>query len=163
MPDNRTDQKRAGVVEESSARPASAAGRAATLKTLAPKAPVEGQGLSPEDLDAVLRAAGGSPPGVDVVAAPSTGAGQLDLLKDVALDVRIELGRTHMRLEDVLRLGAGAVVALDRLAGDPVDVLVNGQLIARGEVMVLDENFCVRVTEILAPADHANGSRPGNG
>lgn len=71
------------------------------------------------------------------------------LLSDVELDLRIELGRTRMRLEDVLRLRGGAVVALDKLAGDPVDIFVNGRLIARGEVLVMNENFCVRVTELL--------------
>ena len=73
----------------------------------------------------------------------------LELLRDVQLDLNIELGRTRMELEDVLRLKKGAVVALDKLAGDPVDVFVNGRLIARGEVLVLNENFCVRVTELM--------------
>ncbi|MAY73925.1 MAG: flagellar motor switch protein FliN [Phycisphaerae bacterium] len=76
----------------------------------------------------------------------------LDLLGDVDLDVSIELGRTRMLVEDVLRLGDGAVVELDKLAGDPVDVYVNGRHIARGEVLVLNDNFCVRVNEIIDPA-----------
>ncbi|MBI3838927.1 MAG: flagellar motor switch protein FliN, partial [Planctomycetia bacterium] len=59
-------------------------------------------------------------------------------------------GRTQMYLEDVLKLRNGSVVPLDRLAGDPVDVLVNGRLIARGEVLVLNGNFCVRVTELTS-------------
>jgi flagellar motor switch protein FliN len=75
----------------------------------------------------------------------------LDALRDVELTVQIELGRTRMRLDDVLRLEKGAVVALDRLAGDPVDVFANGQLIARGEVVVLNEKFAVRVTEVVSP------------
>ena len=69
------------------------------------------------------------------------------------LDLRIELGRTQMYLEDVLKLKRGSVVALDKLAGDPVDVFVNGRLVARGEVLVLNDNFCVRVTELLAGDD----------
>jgi flagellar motor switch protein FliN len=73
----------------------------------------------------------------------------LELISDVELDMRIELGRTHMRLEDVLRLRGGSVVVLDKLAGDPVDVFVNGRLVARGEVLVMNDNFCVRVTELL--------------
>ncbi|QDV71782.1 Flagellar motor switch protein FliN [Rosistilla carotiformis] len=73
----------------------------------------------------------------------------MNLLSDVDLDLRIELGRTHMRLEDVLQLRSGSVVALDRLAGDPVDVFVNDRLVARGEVLVLNESFCVRVTELV--------------
>ena len=73
----------------------------------------------------------------------------LDLLSDVNVDVAIELGRTHMLVEDVLRLAEGAVVELDKLAGDPVDIYVNQRLIARGEVLVLNDNFCIRVNDIL--------------
>lgn len=72
-------------------------------------------------------------------------------LEEVELDLRIELGRTELLIEDVLQLREGAVVPLDKLAGDPVDILVNGRLIARGEVLVLNDNFCVRVAEILTP------------
>jgi flagellar motor switch protein FliN/FliY len=79
----------------------------------------------------------------------------LDLLRDVQLDLKIELGRTQMHLEDVLRLKQGAVVALDKLAGDPVDIYANGRLIARGEVLVLNDNFCVRVAELIAGDDAA--------
>ncbi len=75
----------------------------------------------------------------------------LDILQDVELDLRIELGRTEMLIEEVVALKEGSVVALDKLAGDPVDILVNGRLIARGEVLVLNDNFCVRVAEILTP------------
>lgn len=73
----------------------------------------------------------------------------LELVRDVQLDLKIELGRTHMTLEDVLRLRRDAVVTLDKLAGDPVDVYANGRLIARGEVLVMNDNFCVRVTELI--------------
>lgn len=80
---------------------------------------------------------------------PSTEAATFDLIRDVELDLEIELGRTHMYLEDVLKLRKGAVVSLDKLAGDPVDIYVNGRLIARGEVLVLNDNFCVRVAELV--------------
>lgn len=73
----------------------------------------------------------------------------IDLLRDVDLDLKIELGRTHMLLEDVLSLRRGSVVTLDKLAGDPVDLYVNGRLVARGEVLVLNDNFCVRVAELV--------------
>lgn len=90
----------------------------------------------------------------DLTGAPATGEkATLELLKDVDLDLRIELGRTQMYLEDVLKLKRGSVVALDKLAGDPVDVFVNGRLVARGEVLVLNDNFCVRVTELLTGDD----------
>jgi flagellar motor switch protein FliN/FliY len=87
---------------------------------------------------------------------PANGGGQvispspLNLLSDVELDLRIELGHTNMRLEEVLQLRSGAVVALDKLAGDPVDVYVNNRMVARGEILVMNENFCVRVTELLS-------------
>ena len=73
----------------------------------------------------------------------------IDMLGDVDLHVTIELGRTQMLVEDVLKLNEGSVVELDKLAGDPVDVFVNGCLIARGEVLVLNDNFCIRVSEIV--------------
>ena len=82
--------------------------------------------------------------------AASSDNATLDLIRDVELDLKIELGRTNMYLEDVLKLRKGAVVPLDKLAGDPVDVYVNGRLIARGEVLVLNDNFCVRVAELIA-------------
>ena len=75
----------------------------------------------------------------------------IDLLGDVNLNVKIELGRTRMLVEDVLRLGEGSVVELDKLAGDPVDIYVNDRHVARGEVLVLNDNFCVRINEIVSP------------
>lgn len=75
----------------------------------------------------------------------------VDVLKDVPLRVTVELGRTRMLVRELLGLRVGSVVELDRTAGGPVDVLVNGVLIARGEVVVVDERFGVRVTEIIAP------------
>jgi flagellar motor switch protein FliN/FliY len=101
-----------------------------------------------------------SPPGARAFQLPELGGAPangevatLDLIRDVELDLKIELGRTHMYLEDVLKLRKGSVVPLDKLAGDPVDIYVNGRLIARGEVLVLNDNFCVRVAELLAGAN----------
>jgi flagellar motor switch protein FliN/FliY len=73
----------------------------------------------------------------------------LGLLDDVALRVKVELGRTQMYVEDVLRLNTASVVELDKAAGDPVDIYVNDRHVARGEVLVLNENFCVRISEII--------------
>ncbi len=85
---------------------------------------------------------------------PRTGQAQsIDMLLDVALPVSIELGRTSMSIEDVLNLGPGSVVELDKLAGEPVDLLVNEKLIARGEVVVVDENFGIRITSMVSPQD----------
>lgn len=73
----------------------------------------------------------------------------IELLSNVNLKVRVELGRTMMLMEDVLRLNEGSVVELDKLAGDPVDVFVNDRHVATGEVLVLNDSFCVRINEIL--------------
>jgi flagellar motor switch protein FliN/FliY len=86
----------------------------------------------------------------------STETTTLDLVRDVELNLKIELGRTHMYLEDVLKLRKGSVVTLDKLAGDPVDVFVNGRLVARGEVLVLNDNFCIRVTELITGTNMFN-------
>ena len=89
----------------------------------------------------------------DFAGAPaSTEAATLELVGDMQLDLKIELGRTQMILEDVLKLRKGSVVALDKMAADPVEIFVNGRMIARGEVLVLNDNFCVRVTELVAGA-----------
>ncbi len=75
-------------------------------------------------------------------------AGAID---EVELDLQIELGRTQMLTEEVQSLREGAVVPLDKFASDPVDIVINGRLFARGEVLVLNGNFCVRVSEIVTP------------
>ncbi|MFZ4750716.1 MAG: flagellar motor switch protein FliN [Phycisphaerales bacterium] len=101
-------------------------------------------------------AAGGpSPVGLPDFGGSASGgaAGAIGMLSDVSLQVRIELGRTKMLVEDVLRLNPDSVVELDKAAGDPVDIYVNGRRIARGEVLVLNENFCVRVSEIIEPLE----------
>lgn len=81
---------------------------------------------------------------------PSRDGLNLQLLDDVALRVKVELGRTQMYVEDVLRLNTASVVELDKAAGDPVDIYVNDRHVARGEVLVLNDNFCVRISEIIA-------------
>lgn len=83
----------------------------------------------------------------------------IDLLRDVELNVKIELGRSRMLVDEVLRLGEGSVVELDKLAGDPVDVFVNNRLVARGEVLVLNDNFCVRINEIVSRNSEEEGSQ----
>jgi flagellar motor switch protein FliN/FliY len=84
-------------------------------------------------------------------------SGGVELLSDVDLHVKVELGRADMAIEDVLRLGSGSIVELDKLAGDPVDVLVNDRLVARGEVLILNDNFCVRISEIVAADVEVDG------
>lgn len=92
-------------------------------------------------------------PTFDDAEVASAATQSINLLRDVQLHVKVELGRTYMFVEDVLRLGEGSVVELDKLAGDPVDVYVNDRLVARGEVLVLNDNFCVRVSEIVERSD----------
>lgn len=77
----------------------------------------------------------------------------IELLLDVTLQVTVELGRTRRQIREVLAMGPGSVVELDKLAGEQVDVLVNGKLIAKGEVVVIDENYGVRITDIISPVD----------
>jgi len=69
----------------------------------------------------------------------------------------MELGRVRMRLADVLKIGVGAVLELDKLAGDPIDVVVNGRLVARGEVVVVNERFAVRIVQIVADVTQDRG------
>jgi flagellar motor switch protein FliN/FliY len=82
-------------------------------------------------------------------------SGGLDLLHDVEMEVTAELGRTRMSVRELLSLTPGAVIELDRAAGGPADLLVNGRLIARGEVVIVDENFGIRITEIVGSTDRA--------
>lgn len=77
----------------------------------------------------------------------------IDILMDVKLPVAIELGHTEMTIRDILNLSAGSVVELNKLAGEPVDLLVNNKTVARGEVVVVDENFGLRVTSLISPED----------
>jgi flagellar motor switch protein FliN/FliY len=77
----------------------------------------------------------------------------IDLLMDVNLPVSIELGRTRLSISDILALGPGSVVELSKLAGEPVDVLVNYKAVAKGEVVVIDENFGVRITQLMTPEE----------
>lgn len=85
-------------------------------------------------------------PGVD---------GNIGLIMDVPLQVTVELGRTKKLIKDVLELSSGSIIELDKLAGEPVDVFVNGKLLAKGEVVVIDENFGVRITDIVSMAERA--------
>ncbi len=84
---------------------------------------------------------------------PHIGTKNLDMLLDIPLQVTVELGRTSKTVRDILEMGPGSIIELDKLAGEPVDILVNHQLIAIGEVVVIDENFGVRVTDIVSQKD----------
>ena len=77
----------------------------------------------------------------------------VDRLMDVSLSLSVELGRKQMQIREILDLGPGKIIELDKLAGEPVDLLVNGKLLAKGEVVVVDENFGVRITDLISPKD----------
>jgi flagellar motor switch protein FliN/FliY len=104
---------------------------------------------------------GQNPPNVQSVQFPSFNqpggappeSGNISLLMDVYMEMTVELGRTKKTIKEILGMGEGTIIELDKLAGEPVDILVNHKLIATGEVVVIDENFGVRVTEIVSPAE----------
>ncbi|MBT2665799.1 flagellar motor switch phosphatase FliY [Bacillus sp. ISL-4] len=83
----------------------------------------------------------------------------LSMLMDIPLQVTVELGRTKRSVKDILELSSGSIIELDKLAGEPVDILVNSRLIAKGEVVVIDENFGVRVTDIMSQSERLNKIR----
>ena len=78
---------------------------------------------------------------------------QLDLIQNVAVSVSVEVGRSSLRIRDLLRLGQGSVVELDRVAGEPLDVCVNNTVIARGEVVLVNERYGIRLTQVVDPED----------
>ncbi len=99
-----------------------------------------------QDVDGVDTA--GQP--VNTEAGSLRSAGRLDLLRGVEMSATVELGRTHLRVEEVLGLREGSIVELDRAAGESADLLINGVLIASGEIVVVDENYAIRITRIAA-------------
>jgi flagellar motor switch protein FliN/FliY len=78
---------------------------------------------------------------------------KLDLLLDVPLDLSVELGRARMSIQDLLNMSPGSVIELDKIAGEPLDFLVNGRLVARGEAVVVNDKFGVRITDIVSPSE----------
>ncbi len=80
-------------------------------------------------------------------------ARRLDMLLDVPLEVNVELGRTRMTIQDLLQLGPGSVIELDKVAGEALDILVNGRLVARGEAVVVNDKFGIRITDIVSPQE----------
>lgn len=81
------------------------------------------------------------------------GNSDIDMIMDIPVQLSVELGRTRLTIKNILQLGQGSVVELDGLAGEPMDIFVNGYLIAQGEVVVVDEKYGIRVTDIITPSD----------
>lgn len=101
------------------------------------------------ELERVAAAAGG-------VGAAGKGA-TLDFLLDVTLQVTVEVGRARMTIQDLLQLGQGSVMELEKLAGEPLDIYVNGKQVARGEAVIVNEKFGVRLTDIISPEERVDG------
>lgn len=105
-----------------------------------------------EGLERVASAASG-------VVSATSGAGKgnhtLDLLLDVTLQVTVEVGRARMTIQDILQLGQGSVMELEKLAGEPLDIFINGKQVARGEAVIVNEKFGVRLTDIISPEERA--------
>ena len=77
----------------------------------------------------------------------------MDFLLDIPLEVTVELGRTRMFIKDLLQLGQGSVLELEKIAGEPMEILINNKLVARGEVVVVNEKFGIRLTDIISPTE----------
>ncbi len=84
---------------------------------------------------------------------PASGSPDLDVILDIPVSISMEVGRTSITIRNLLQLNQGSVIELDRLAGEPLDVLVNGTLIAHGEVVVVNEKFGIRMTDVISPAE----------
>ncbi len=87
---------------------------------------------------------------------PAAAKADIDLILDVPVQLTVELGRTRLTIKDLLQLGQGSVVELDGLAGEPMDIFVNGYLIAQGEVVVVDDHYGIRLTDIITPSERIN-------
>jgi len=86
----------------------------------------------------------------------SDGDSDIDMIMDIPVQLSVELGRTRLTIKNILQLGQGSVVELEGLAGEPMDIFVNGYLIAQGEVVVVDDKYGIRLTDIITPADRIN-------
>ena len=105
--------------------------------------------LTESQLEKVAAAAGEVAAAASAVTSPSRS--NMDMLLDVSLHVIVEVGKAKMTVQDLLQLGQGSVVELEKLAGEPLDIYINGKHVARGEAVIVNEKFGVRITEMLAP------------
>ncbi len=106
-----------------------------------------------EQMEGVAAAAQGVANAASKVQNPNT----LELLMDVTLQVTVEVGRARMTIQDLLQLGQGSVVELEKLAGEPLDIYINGKHVARGEAVIVNEKFGVRLTDIISQEDRVEG------
>ncbi|MCO6412079.1 MAG: flagellar motor switch protein FliN [Thiogranum sp.] len=121
---------------------------------MAEQADAEGADNSDEDVSSAefdsLEDTSGGPAGVEA---------NMDVILDIPVTISMEIGRTHISIRNLLQLNQGSVVELDRLAGEPMDVLVNGTLVAHGEVVVVNEKFGIRLTDVISPAERVKKLR----
>lgn len=138
--------------------------------------PTQADGLKPQDDWAAAMAEQAAAPAAPAAPAPAPAAAQsasqsvfkplagtapgqgtdIDLIMDVPVQLTVELGRTRLTIKNLLQLGQGSVVELDGLAGEPMDIFVNGYLIAQGEVVVVEEKYGIRLTDIITPSERIN-------
>ncbi|MFZ5450947.1 MAG: flagellar motor switch protein FliN [Thermodesulfobacteriota bacterium] len=109
--------------------------------------------LNETSLEGEDAGAAGIEGGAAPAAKPQSGHPNLDLLLDIPLEITAELGRAKMIINDLLQLGQGSVIELNKLAGEPLEIMVNQKLIARGEVVVVNEKFGIRLTDVISPLE----------
>ena len=112
-----------------------------------------------DELEKVAQAAGGVVDATSVAGKKGGEPRTLEFLLDVTLQVTVEVGRARMTIQDLLQLGQGSVVELEKLAGEPLDIYINGKQVARGEAVIVNEKFGVRLTDIISPEDRVEGLR----
>jgi flagellar motor switch protein FliN/FliY len=111
-----------------------------------------------QGLEEVAQAAADVAAAAAATVAPKKQYGRtLEFIMDVALQVTVEVGRARMTIQDLLQLGQGSVVELEKLAGEPLDIYINGKSVARGEAVIVNEKFGVRLTDIISPEDRIEG------
>jgi len=111
-----------------------------------------------QGLEEVAQAAADVAAAAAATATPKKQYGRtLEFIMDVALQVTVEVGRARMTIQDLLQLGQGSVVELEKLAGEPLDIYINGKSVARGEAVIVNEKFGVRLTDIISPEDRIEG------
>jgi len=158
----------------SSATPADDWADALAEQSAAAQPPTQADGLKPQDdwADAMAEQAAAATPAAPAAAPaarPASGSvfkplaeasgntgSDIDLIMDVPVQLTVELGRTRLTIKNLLQLGQGSVVELDGLAGEPMDIFVNGYLIAQGEVVVVEEKYGIRLTDIITPSERIN-------
>lgn len=110
-----------------------------------------------QGLEGVAQAAGDVASAAAKAAKPANEPRTINFLMDVMLNVTVEVGRARMTIQDLLQLGQGSVIELTKLAGEPLDIYVNGRPVARGEAVIVNEKFGVRLTDIISPEDRLGG------